>query len=85
MRRRLLLAAVLGLIVCAGCTRFSGPLETRHMGRADPYAIGPDCDRRPFYTIPEQEQRGRERLAIPEDDFRIGPKTYADRPSPIGR
>jgi hypothetical protein len=85
MRRRLLLAALLSLAACAGCTRFSGPLETWRMGRPDPYAIGPDCDRHPIYTIAEQEQRGRERLAIPEDDFRTGPKTYSDRPSPIGR
>jgi hypothetical protein len=45
------------------------------MGRADA----------PGYTIPQQEQRGRERLAISEDDIRIGPKGYIDRPSPTGR
>ena len=72
MRRRLI---VLGLITLTGCNRFSGPLETRQMGRADA----------PGYTIPEQKQRGRERLAITEDDYRIGPKGYIDRPSPIGR
>jgi hypothetical protein len=82
MRRRLLLLALVGL---AGCTRFSGPLETRQLGRADPYELGPDGDRRPLYSIAEQQQRGRERLAITEDDFRIGPKGYIDRPSPIGR
>jgi hypothetical protein len=37
----------------------------------------------PGYTIEEQERRGRARYAIGEDDFRIGPKTYADRPDPI--
>jgi hypothetical protein len=37
------------------------------------------------YTIEEQQRRGRERLAITEDDFRIGPKGYIDRPSPTGR
>jgi hypothetical protein len=78
MRRRLLQLTVfvpVALISLAGCSRFSGPLETRRMGRADA----------PGYNIDEQQQRGRERLAIPEDDFRIGPKTYIDRPSPIGR
>ncbi len=72
MRRRLL---VLSLIALAGCNRYSGPLETRQMGRADA----------PGYTIPQQQQRGRERLSISEDDFRIGPKGYIDRPSPTGR
>jgi hypothetical protein len=57
------------------CARYSGPLETRRMGRADA----------PGYTIDEQKARGRERLAIPEDDITVGPKMYIDRPSPTGR
>ena len=72
MRRRILLLAVIAL---TGCTRFSGPIETRQMGRADA----------PGYTIPEQKERGRERLAITEDDYRIGPYGYISRPSPTGR
>lgn len=72
MRRRLF---VLGLIVLTGCNRFSGPLETRQLPRADS----------PGYTIDEQKKRGRERMAISEDDYRIGPKGYIDRPSPTGR
>ena len=72
MRRRLL---ILGLIALTGCARFSGPRETRQMPRPD----------LPGYDIAEQKQRGRERLAISEDDFRIGPKGYIDRPSPTGR
>jgi len=39
----------------------------------------------PGYTIAEQEARGRQRLAITEDDLRIGPKGYIDRVSPTGR
>lgn len=73
MRR--FVAPVLFVVACIGCNRFAGPLEVRHMDRADA----------PGYTIPEQEQRGRERLAISEDDIRIGPKGYIDRPSPTGR
>jgi len=72
--RRLILSAVL-IAAAAGCTRFAGPVAVRQMGRADA----------PGYTIEEQERRGRERYAIPEDDPRIGPKAYADRPSPTGR
>lgn len=72
MRRRLLLLSVLAL---AGCGRYAGPLESRQQGRADA----------PGYSIEEQKVRGRERLSISEDDFRIGPKGYIDRPSPTGR
>ncbi len=76
-RRRLLLLAFAPLVLAAlpACTRFSGPLETHRMGRADA----------PGYDIDEQEARGRARLALFDDDFRIGPKGYIDRPSPIGR
>ena len=78
MRRRLLLLAVLAAV---GCNRFTGPLETRQMGRPDPrYPDGT-----PEYNIYEQQKRGRERLSITEDDFRVGPKGYIDRPSPTGR
>jgi hypothetical protein len=75
----------LAMLAPAGCNRFTGPLETRQMGRADPYEVSPEGDRRPLYNLDEQQKRGRERLAIAEDDFRIGPKGYIDRPSPIGR
>ncbi|MCS7023100.1 MAG: hypothetical protein NZU63_14885, partial [Gemmataceae bacterium] len=63
------------VLVLAGCTRFLGPREVRQLGRPDA----------PGYTIDEQQRRGRERLTVIEDDFRVGPKTYADRPSPTGR
>ncbi len=72
--RRLLLAALL-FLAGVGCTRFAGPIAVRNSGRADA----------PGYNIPQQEVRGRERLTITEDDWRIGPKGYIDRPSPIGR
>lgn len=79
MRRRKLLFTALALValVLPACSRFAGPLESnpRNSGRVDA----------PGYSIDEQKVRGRERLAIPEDDFRIGPKGFIDRPSPIGR
>jgi hypothetical protein len=75
MKRLPFILAVLAAIALVGCNRFAGPLETREMGRADA----------PGYSIDEQKMRGRERYAIPEDDFRIGPKGYSDRPSPTGR
>ncbi len=72
MRRRMLFLAVLALV---GCNRFSGPVETRQLPRADS----------PGYDLEEQRKRGRERNSISEDDFRIGPKGYIDRVSPTGR
>ncbi|HVL13155.1 MAG TPA: hypothetical protein VM529_11355 [Gemmata sp.] len=74
MRRFML---VVGLLAScgAGCSNIRGPIETRQLPRADA----------PGYSIGEQERRGRERLSITEDDWRIGPKGYIDRPSPTGR
>jgi hypothetical protein len=74
MRRFVIAAVVLGC--CGlGCSQFRGPVETRHLPRADA----------PGYTIEEQQRRGRERLSITEDDYAIGPKAFIDRPTPIGR
>jgi hypothetical protein len=73
MRRSLILVAL--VLTSVGCSRFSGPIAVRNSGRADA----------PGYSLEEQERRGRERYTITEDDIRIGPKTYADRPSPTGR
>jgi hypothetical protein len=83
MCRRILL--LLALVALAGCTRYTGPLETRQMGRADPQELLPNGETRPIYSIDDQKLRGRERYAITEDDFRIGPNGYISRPSPIGR
>jgi len=73
MRRTFILTAL--FLSSVGCTRFAGPVAVRHSGRADA----------PGYSLEEQQRRGRERYTITEDDIRIGPKTYADRPSPTGR
>ena len=73
MRRLVLVAGLLASSV--GCSQFRGPIETRHLPRADA----------PGYTIYEQQRRGRERLTITEDDYAIGPKAFIDRPTPLGR
>lgn len=74
MRRLFIFCALLALAP-VGCERFSGPVESRNQGRADA----------PGYNLDEQRTRARERYAISEDDFRIGPKGFIDRPSPTGR
>lgn len=76
MRRLVLLAIlVISTTSALGCSRFAGPLAIRNWGRADA----------PGYNLEEQQRRGRERYAITEDDWRIGPKGDMNRPSPTGR
>jgi hypothetical protein len=81
MRRQLLFLAVFATVGLMGCNRFVGPVESRQqkLGRVE---VRPDGTRR---SIDEQKIVGRERFAVSEDDYRIGPKGYIDRPSPIGR
>jgi hypothetical protein len=73
MRRTLLL--LVPLLGLASCTRYEGPLEVRRKERADA----------PGYTIPEQQVRARERNTFLEDDRRVAPNAYVDRPGGIGR
>ncbi|MCE9567075.1 MAG: hypothetical protein K8U57_34160 [Planctomycetes bacterium] len=72
MRRVLMMVIV--LLSSTACTRFAGPLAVRQMDRADA----------PGYTIEEQEKRGRARLALPDDDRAVGPKTNIDPTGNIG-
>ena len=66
----------LGATLLAGChSNIEGPRQLRKEPRPDD----------PRLSIEEQKSRGRGRYAIPEDDFRIGPDGYIDRPSPTGR
>ncbi len=67
-------------LLAAGCRNYDRPRDARLKPRPDL----PDADGRRL-PIPEQEKRGRDRYAIPEDDLRSGPKAFVDRPSPTGR
>ena len=62
---------VIGLLLLAGCrSNVSGPLEHRKTERVDD----------PTLTIPEQQRRGRDRLALPDDSSTTGPPTGVERP-----
>lgn len=69
------LLAVFAALLVAGCKDFDRPRDLRQKPRPD----------LPQYTIEEQQSRGRGRYAVPDDDFRVGPRTFTDRPSPTGR
>jgi hypothetical protein len=76
--RRLIVLLALPLLGCSG--NLVGPFENRRPQRVDD----------PCVSIPEQEIRGRDRLAIPVewpdgDRMNLAPQTYIDRPSPSGR
>ena len=65
----------LGILLLAGCQTTVGPFAPRQPQRVDD----------PLLSISEQQQRGRDRLALPEDDRNVAPRTYMDRPGPNGR
>lgn len=65
---------VIGMLLITGCQSIKGPFAPRPMDRVDD----------PRLSIPEQQVRGRDRLALPEDD-RTAPRLYVDRPDPVGR
>ena len=72
MRYRL---GLLTLLFLAGCQSTQKPLGYRSPpGRVDD----------PMLSIEEQKSRGRLRYSYIEDD-RLAPKTYVDRPDPLGR
>ena len=68
MMHRFMMAGVLLLAGC-GTTNVHGP-----------FARGPDRVDDPYYTIAEQERRGRERLSLPERSSEVAPPTLVNPP-----
>ncbi len=71
--RRIIVA---GLTFLAGCQGVVGPAQRACL--TDPID-------HPCLTVPEQQQRARERLALPQDSPLVGPRTDADQPFGQGR
>jgi hypothetical protein len=72
MMHRLLLIG--GLLLLAGCKSVVGPFEARPPQRVDD----------PLLSIGEQQRRGRDRLALPDQTdplSTVGPRTYAEAPN----
>ena len=70
--RQLILVVALFAVGCGG--NVLGPFQARRPARVDD----------PRLTIPEQEARGRDRLALPDQSRAIAPGTYGDFPIPNG-
>jgi hypothetical protein len=68
----LLMLVISGL---SGCKGFDRPRDLRKMEKPD----------QPEFSIDEQQRRSRAKYAIPEDDSRVAPRGFIDRPSPTGR
>jgi hypothetical protein len=68
MRRCL---AILAFAI-TGCCGVVGPFQ-----RCGPPTRVAD----PCLPIPEQEQRAREKIALPQGSFEVGPRTYMEQPS----
>jgi hypothetical protein len=54
---------LLGVLLLASCQNVVGPLQSRRPERVDD----------PLLSINQQEQRGRDRLSLPDDSASVGP------------
>lgn len=68
------LLVILASVSSSGCRLVDSLRAPRYIGRPD----------LPGYSIEEQERIGRSVYGIPDDDFRVGPRTGIGRPDPIG-
>ena len=75
-RKKLVLSTLAALALApVGCGGIDGPRKNASKPRPD----------LPEYSIEEQRKRARDKYALPDDDWRTGPASNIDRPSPIGR
>jgi hypothetical protein len=66
---------LVGVLLLAGCQNIVGPFQPR----------GPERIDDPLLSINEQQKRGRDRLALPDDSPTVGPTTGLEVPSSLGR
>jgi hypothetical protein len=66
---------VVGFLFLAGCQSVLGPFAPRKPERVDD----------PLLTIGEQQRRGRDRLALPDDSRAVAPTTGTLREGPHDR
>ncbi|MFO0851441.1 MAG: hypothetical protein U0871_23215 [Gemmataceae bacterium] len=79
-------AILLGLLAAAGLTGCRSNDGAAPRGFDTPRTLrGSERPDRPDLPIEEQQRRGRARYGLFEDDSRVAPNGYADRPGPSGR
>ncbi len=66
---------LLGVLFLAGCQNLAGPFAHRDAQRVDD----------PLLSINEQQRRGRDRLALPDETANLAPQTGVALPGPHGR
>ena len=64
------------LLLLTGCQGVVGPRQRR---------CQPEVADDPRLSIREQEARGRELLALPEQSWNVAPRTFAEQPGYHGR
>ena len=72
-RKLIALALAVAGLAPIGCRGFDTARSMRGSERPD----------RSDLSIEEQYSRGRARYGLHEDDFRVGPRTFTDRPDPV--
>jgi len=60
----------IGLLFLAGCQNIIGPFQHRKPERVDD----------PLLTIDDQQRRGRDRLALPDNSPAVGPRSGVESP-----
>ncbi len=66
---------LIGLLFLAGCQNVAGPFEHRKPERVDD----------PLLSIGEQQRRGRDRLALPDESVTVAPRSGLQLPGTSGR
>ncbi len=64
---------LVGLLFLAGCQNLVGPFAARKPERVDD----------PLLTIAEQQRRGRDRTALPDDSANLAPRTQVATPGGV--
>ncbi|HJZ89453.1 MAG TPA: hypothetical protein VKE40_01180 [Gemmataceae bacterium] len=78
MRKLLILAVLATVTGCQGTGMFaSRPKDRERSSRAPDPLLSPDLE--------EQQRWGRARYSYPDEDPKIAPATYSERPTPSGR
>jgi hypothetical protein len=66
---------LIGVLFLAGCHNVVGPLQQRDPTRVDD----------PLLSISEQQRRGRDRLALPDESPSVAPRSGVELPGPYTR